>query len=125
MMKKVFFFLLFLLFSVVAISQPLQSFFLKAWKEKKAEIPLSEKKEAIKEIHTVLIKVNTAKTATQVSPFLYGNNTNQWMGQVVTEPVLVKQVKKLSPNILRYPGGNFSNIFFWNAEQNKKPESPF
>lgn len=121
MMKKVFFFLLFLLFSVVAFSQPLQGFFLKAWKEKKEEMPLSEKKAAIKEKHTVLIKVNTAKTATRVSPFLYGNNTNQWMGQVVTESVLVKQVKKLSPNILRYPGGNFSNIFFWNAEQNKKP----
>lgn len=120
-MKKVVFFLLFLLFSVVAITQPLQGFFLKAWKEKKVEMPLSEKKAAIKEKHTVFIKVNTAKTATPVSPFLYGNNTNQWMGQVVTEPVLVKQVKKLSPNILRYPGGNFSNIFFWNAEQNKKP----
>ena len=44
------------------------------------------------------------------------------MGQIVTEPVLMNHLKTLSPNILRYPGGNISNVFFWNATLNNFPK---
>jgi hypothetical protein len=43
------------------------------------------------------------------------------MGQIVTEPVLMKQIATLSPGIIRYPGGNYSNIFFWNEKAGQKP----
>ena len=64
---------------------------------------------------TVTINVDYSKVVTKVSKYLFGNNTNPYMGQMVTEPVLINNIKSLSPNILRFPGGNISSVYFWNG----------
>jgi len=43
------------------------------------------------------------------------------MGQLVTEPVLMNYVKNLSPNIIRFPGGNISSVFIWNGLVGQPP----
>ncbi len=68
------------------------------------------------------VTVDYASVVTKVSKYLYGNNTNPYIGQLVTEPVLVNHLKSLSPNVLRFPGGNLSSLYFWNAAPGQKPE---
>ncbi|MVN23075.1 alpha-L-arabinofuranosidase [Mucilaginibacter arboris] len=71
---------------------------------------------------TVTINVDYSKVVTKVSKYLFGNNTNPYMSQIVTEPVLLNNIKTLSPNILRFPGGNISSVYFWNASPgNERP----
>ncbi|RYE32644.1 MAG: alpha-L-arabinofuranosidase, partial [Sphingobacteriaceae bacterium] len=70
---------------------------------------------------TVTVTADYSATLTKVSKYLFGNNANPYMTQMVTEPVLIDQITKLSPNIIRFPGGNISSIFFWNAAVNQPP----
>ncbi len=66
---------------------------------------------------TVTIDVN--KVEQKVLPFVYGNNSNLWMGQIVTQPSLMQYIKDLSPNIIRAPAGSVSDVYFWNGTDAK------
>ncbi len=101
--------------------KPLQGFFLDRWTEKKAAFPQAIEKPVPLGGAAVQIRLDQSQSPLLISPFLFGNNTNQWMGQVLGEEKLVQQIRSLSPGILRYPGGNYSNIFFWDAENGVKP----
>lgn len=72
---------------------------------------------------TVTVTADYSATLTKVSKYLFGNNANPYMGQMVSEPILIDQITKLSPNVIRFPGGNISSIFFWNAAVNQPPAS--
>ncbi|MBV8391299.1 MAG: alpha-L-arabinofuranosidase, partial [Mucilaginibacter sp.] len=65
---------------------------------------------------TVTINVDYSNVITKVPKSLFGNNTNPYMGQLITEPVLMNNIKNLSPNILRFPGGSISDVYFWNGQ---------
>ncbi len=55
-------------------------------------------------------------------PLVYGNNSNLWMGQIVTQPALMQYIKDLSPNIIRAPAGSISDVYFFNGTTgNPKP----
>ena len=58
------------------------------------------------DLDQVLVKVPQA---------VYGNNSNLWMGQMVTQPALMQYVKDLSPHIIRAPAGSVSDVYFWNG----------
>jgi len=68
---------------------------------------------------TVLVDASTV--VTKISPALFGNNSNLYMGQMVTAPVLLNHITNLHPGIIRFPGGNLSSIFFWNAAPGHHP----
>ncbi|MDE3143672.1 MAG: alpha-L-arabinofuranosidase [Bacteroidota bacterium] len=106
----------------ISFTQSTQGFFLNDNEQKKAIIPPSKKIKIRTEKANILVDIDVADTIASVSKYLFGNNTNQWMGQIVTEPVLLNHIKKLSPNILRFPGGNMSNVFFWNSSPNNFPK---
>ena len=61
------------------------------------------------------LTINVNKVVTKVPSYLYGNNSNLWMGQFVTQPDLMQYIKDLSPNIIRAPAGSASDIYFWNG----------
>jgi hypothetical protein len=71
---------------------------------------------------TVTISVDFADTITQIPGYIFGNNANVYMSQMVNEPQLLDYIRQLSPNVLRYPGGNLSNVFFWNHRPGELPE---
>lgn len=69
---------------------------------------------------TLTIDVN--KVQVKTPPYLFGNNSNLWMGQIVTQSNLVQYIKDLSPNIIRAPAGSVSDTYFWNGTStNPKP----
>jgi hypothetical protein len=71
---------------------------------------------------TATVNVDFTDVITPVSKYLFGNNANVYMTQAVDQPVLLDNIKSLSPNVIRFPGGNLSSIYFWNA--NSKEDLP-
>ena len=69
----------------------------------------------------VVIEVDPSSIITKIPPSIFGNNANPFMTQMVTQPSLINHIKNLNPHIIRFPGGNLSSVFFWNAENNAKP----
>jgi hypothetical protein len=62
---------------------------------------------------TVTIHVDVATPRTPVPRYLYGNNANVYMTQMVDQPVLLDYITKLAPQVIRFPGGNLSSVYFW------------
>ncbi len=61
------------------------------------------------------LTINANNVLTKVSPYVYGNNSVLWMGQVVTQPSLMQYIKDLAPHIIRAPAGSVSDIYFFNG----------
>jgi hypothetical protein len=69
----------------------------------------------------IFVTIDASKIITKVPTSTFGQNANIWMSQLVTEPVLINHLKNLKPNVIRFPGGSISDVFFWNAPANQKP----
>lgn len=72
---------------------------------------------------TVQVTVNCKDTVAGISPLIYGANANVYMTQMVDRPELIRSIQQLSPNLIRYPGGNLSNLFFWDDDHMEPPPS--
>jgi hypothetical protein len=93
-----------------------QGFFLDDWQPKIFTAPNNyTSPPAISAGAATTVTVDVSQVLTKVSKYLFGNNTNPYMGQYITEPALMSSLTNLSPNILRFPGGSLSDIYFWNA----------
>jgi hypothetical protein len=66
-------------------------------------------------VATDSLTINVNDVLVKTPPLVYGNNTNPYMGQMVTQPALMQYITDLSPNILRGPGGSLSDVYFWNG----------
>src|SRR5471030_84879 len=49
-------------------------------------------------VSSITVSIDLSKIITKVSPYLFGNNTNPFMGQFVDQPVLMSNLTTLSPN---------------------------
>ena len=111
--QVIFFLIIFILNPCTSFfAQDTQGFFIKDIQQKKIHIPPSQKAVTVKTAATIKVTINVLDTLATVSEYLFGNNTNPYVTQIVTEPKLLEQIKKLQPNILRFPGGNISNTYF-------------
>ena len=106
--------------NIVAGTDPVvtgtQGFFLDNWVAKTFTVPTAQDVVKPSASGAVNVTVDLSQITTKVSKYLFGNNTNPYMGQYVTEPVLMNNITALAPNILRAPGGSLSDIYFWNAD---------
>ncbi len=92
-----------------------QGFFLDDWQPRTFTTPGATTSAPVLASSTIVATVDVSKVITKVSKYVFGNNTNPYMGQYVTEPVLMNSIKQLSPNVLRFPGGSLSDIYFWDG----------
>lgn len=101
-----------------------QGFFLNDWQPK--NITVTEFTDVAKPGATagVTVTVDAGNVITKVPKHLFGNNSNLWMGQIVTEVDLMKYITDLSPNLIRAPGGSISDVYFWNAVNQKPADAP-
>jgi hypothetical protein len=90
-------------------------FFLNDFQPKSVGNPTSVPFDGPTKEATASVRVDFTDVVSPVSKYLFGNNANIFMTQMVDQPALIKHIKTLSPNILRFPGGNLSSIYFWNA----------
>jgi len=70
---------------------------------------------------TVIINADYSQTGGKVSKYIFGTNANPYIGQMINEPLLLDHLKELSPNVIRFPGGNLSSLYFWNRSSGDKP----
>ena len=112
-----------MLIAVPLLGQDSVNCFLSDFELKDNEIPPSESFEKPIESPTVNVTINTADTIGKVSKYVFGNSIAVWIGNVVNDPVLIEHLQTLSPTLIRYPGGNWSSIFFWNGNPGNLPDS--
>jgi hypothetical protein len=89
--------------------------------QKTAVVPSFDDTPATQKSPTSTVSIDFNSEVTKVSKYIYGHNANIYMTQIVNQTDLMKSLKQLSPNILRYPGGTISGAFFFNAEKNQRP----
>jgi hypothetical protein len=106
-----------------AVDPPLAStigFFMNDWQAKNFTAP-SYTETPVPAGNGTTITVNPSSIITKIPSTLFGNNANPYMTQIVTEAVLLNHIKNLHPKIIRFPGGNLSSVFFWNAPKGERP----
>jgi Alpha-L-arabinofuranosidase len=103
-------------------SQSPQGCFILDFQKKNATIPSFEDHfQKINKLPIVVVDIDHTDTLARVSKYVYGNNANPYMTQMITESALLGNIRKLSPNIIRFPGGNISSVYFWNSDKNVPP----
>jgi hypothetical protein len=74
---------------------------------------------------TVTVTLNGTDTLGKVSNYLFGNAAAVWVGQDVNNPTLVNHLQVLSPTLIRFPGGSWSDIYFWNGNPGDLPDTAY
>ena len=96
-------------------------FFLDNWAPKSFTIPSYIDTPAPSANANVFVSIDASKIITKIPASTYSHNANIWMTQMVTEPALMNHMKNLKPNVIRFPGGSNSDLFFWNAQASQPP----
>jgi len=96
-------------------------FFLDDWAPKNFTAPAYEDVPKPAESATALITVDASNIITKIPKSIAGQNSNIWMSQMITEAPLMNHLTNLHSNVIRFPGGSISDIFFWNAQKNQPP----
>ena len=95
--------------------------FLQDFEPRHAVIPPYEEVDRTSAEPTVTIEINATDTLGKVSKYVFGDAVAVWMSQDQNNPVLMDHLRKLSPSLIRFPGGNWSNIYFWDENPGDLP----
>lgn len=102
-------------------AQTVENPFMTGYRAKNAVAPAYKKMQKPASDATVTVSVTPTDTLAEVSPYIYGVNSNPYIGNIDQEKTLIGYLKKLSPNIIRLPGGSLSDVFFWDASPGHLP----
>ena len=93
-------------------------FFLDDWQEKKnPKIKLSDNYLVVNDSSTVYGKIDFSKILTKISRYVYGNNLGHWTNRkFLDNDKFIFNFKDAGFSVVRFPGGNASNDYFWDAE---------
>jgi hypothetical protein len=100
-------------FHVYIFGQDTGNCFLNDFQLKTAKTPPSVAAEKPVEPASVIVTVNN-DTLGMISKYVFGNSIAAWAG-AHDNPVLVGGIKLLAPTLIRFPGGSWSNGYFWNS----------
>ncbi len=95
-------------------------FFLDSWLPISFEAPLYTE-ENIPTDGSVNVTVDAAEVLAKIPNGIYGHNANTWMSTMVDQPLFMKHITNLNPNVIRWPAGSGSDAYFWNAKTNEIP----
>lgn len=70
---------------------------------------------------TSYVTIDAGTVLTKIPSTYNTHNSNSWMTQIVSEPSLMNHLTNLKPNIIRFPGGSISDVYFWNKPFNTPP----
>jgi hypothetical protein len=107
--------------NLTLLGQDNQNCFLDDFESKTAEIPQAVT--AAKPVGPATVTVAiTSDTLGKISKYVFGNAIAAWAG-AHDNPKLVEGVKLLAPTLIRFPGGSWSNGYFWNGLPFDLPDS--
>ena len=96
-------------------------FFLDDWQEKGAVLPKAVVMEKTWKDPSIQVMVDGAAEVSKVPSYIYGNNAVTW-GNMNQHATVMKDISNLDPHVLRWPGGNLSQEYFWNLSGGEGPE---
>jgi hypothetical protein len=96
-------------------------FFLDDWTAKSFAVPAFIDTALPNAEATITVNIDAGTIITKVPTSIFAQNANIWMTQMITEPTLMANITNLHPNIIRFPGGSLSDVFFWNAQPGIPP----
>jgi hypothetical protein len=94
--------------------------FLEDFQAKVATIPPYVDSAKTTQAPNVTVTINT-DTLGKVSKYILGNAVAVWVHDNQNNPTLVSNLQKLAPTLIRFPGGSYSNIYFWNGNPGDVP----
>jgi hypothetical protein len=103
---------------------PSIGFFAASWQGKSFAVPGTSPGTPASGAATDTLTINVNNVIVKAPTYVYGNNSNLWMGQIVTQPSLMGYMKDLTPNIIRAPAGSVSDIYFWNDTTDGPADAP-
>lgn len=97
-------------------------FFLDQWQPRSFVVPVSSDEGPTTNSNpTDTINIDLNKVITKIPTYLFGNNANQWMGQIADQPALMGFLKDMNAGVMRFPGGSISDVYYWNSPVNTPP----
>lgn len=97
--------------------------FLDDFQPRRAVTPAFEPGDPVTEEATVTAFLDAGDTLGSISRYLFGNAWASWVGNNITDPVLLSHLNTLSPTLVRYPGGSWADIFFWDGKTFNVPRT--
>ena len=93
--------------------------FLDDWQPKKAKLPKNVRQVAAPETTPdAFASVDFGTPLTKVSQHIFGNHLGIWVNRSnVDKEEFILPLRDMGVSVIRYPGGNASNDFFWNASE--------
>lgn len=97
--------------------------FLTDWKKKDFVEPKSVLKE-LREIENAqfLISIDYDRKLSKVSKYITGINATTYTGDYLNDKKLIEYVSLMEPGMIRFPGGDASNMYFFNSLPNDLPK---
>ncbi|MBN1559478.1 T9SS type A sorting domain-containing protein [candidate division KSB1 bacterium] len=115
------FLVMIILTNVYLFGQNDENCFLDDFEPKTAEMPQSV--DAVKPTDPASVIVTIQDdTLGKISKYVFGNAIAAWAG-AHDNPKLVEGIKFLAPTLIRFPGGSWSNGYFWNGLTSDLPDS--
>ena len=111
--------LLFFSFPLFGQSQP--NCFLEDFQPKIAIVPPYKMVDKTALSPRITININSADTLGKVSKYIFGNAVAVWVGQNVNNPTIDGYLKKMAPSLIRFPGGSWSDNYFWSGKPTDIP----
>lgn len=108
------------LLTVSLKAQDTQGFFLDDWSPKSIFSPAYIDSAQQIGATTTRVTINYTDTIARVSKYVYGNNGNPYSGKMNEDTVILKHINNLNPHVIRWPGGNLSQEYFW--DRSSKPD---
>lgn len=96
-------------------------FFMNEWAGKTFAVPSAVDAAKPATSPTSYITIDAGTVLTKIPPTYNAHNANSWMTQMVTEAPLISHLTHLKPNVIRFPGGSISDVYFWNKPFNAPP----
>ena len=100
-------------------------FFLDDWKEKKnPKISIDDIEIKVDDEVTTFAITNVKAPLTKISKYIFGNNLGHWSNRkFLDNDEFIFNLKDMGIQVVRFPGGNASNDYFWDAANlNQCPE---
>lgn len=98
--------------------------FLEDFAPKNAVIPTAVAASKTIDVPTVTVTL-AADTLGKISKYVFGNALAVWIGNVTGEAKFVKNTQLLNPSLIRFPGGSWGDVFFFNGKPTDLPDSVY
>src|SRR5215203_2040462 len=96
-------------------------FFLNDWEAKNFTLPSYTETSLPTNDVSSIVTIDASVVVTKIPKPVFGQNANIWMTQMTTETSLMNHLTNLHPNLVRFPGGSLSDVYFWNASPGQPP----